>query len=90
MSAIEEKRPVACRQAEGMRESRYCSGRVAWEANWSATCFLMPEDAFRRIWQEAEGDVNIVSRRFVVSVSAVKARAKYLGLTKPGCAEAGR
>ena len=80
MSAAEDGRPVVCCQAEGMRESRYCSGRVAWEANWFATCLLMPEDAFRRIWQEAEGDVNIVSRRFVVTISAVTARAKYLGL----------
>lgn len=59
--------------------TRAGEGRVEWEANWFAAGFLMPEPDFRRIYEELQ-DPETVADCFGVSLSAVKVRARNLGL----------
>lgn len=49
--------------------------RCEWEANWFASAFLMPEDAFRRAYAD-----GVASEMFGVSDAAVEVRAKSLGI----------
>lgn len=49
------------------------------EANYFAGALLMPESMFRLINNLVEDD-HILARRFGVSVSAVKARKRWLGI----------
>jgi Zn-dependent peptidase ImmA (M78 family) len=50
--------------------------RCEWEANWFASAFLMPEEEFKAAY--TRGDA---SEKFGVTSSAVKVRAKTLGLS---------
>lgn len=50
--------------------------RCEWEANWFASAFLMPADEFTTAYSRGEA-----SERFGVTPSAVKVRAKTLGLS---------
>lgn len=51
-----------------------------WEANRFAAEFLMPEDEFRRIAQEANNDPFRLARHFDVSVAAANVRMVSLGI----------
>lgn len=62
-----------------MKAQRFGSNRVEWEANWFAAGFLMPEREFRKKFRETRSPTYL-ARHFKVSVSAVQARMKALGL----------
>lgn len=49
--------------------------RCEWEANWFASAFLMPEEAFRKAY-----DAGNAADTFGVTHSAVEVRAKTLGI----------
>lgn len=49
--------------------------RCEWEANWFASAFLMPADAFRKAYID-----GVASEMFGVSDAAVEVRAKSLGI----------
>ena len=51
--------------------------RCEWEANWFASAFLMPEEAFREAYC-----AGIASEIFGVTQSAVEVRAKALGINE--------
>lgn len=63
-----------------LRADRYGSGRVEWEANWFAGAFLMPADRFKSVYETEGGELFAVADEFAVSDSAVRVRAKSLGL----------
>ena len=50
------------------------------QANVFASNLLMPEPYFRKVFDEAFGDMVRVAEHFGVSVPAAKVRAEYLGL----------
>jgi Zn-dependent peptidase ImmA (M78 family) len=56
------------------------SERIEWEANWFAAAFLMPEAAYRQVFQEKSGDFWAIAEHFKVSTKAAEVRAKDLGL----------
>jgi predicted transcriptional regulator len=63
-----------------IQAQRYGTGRVEWEANWFAAAFLMPEDAFRKSYEEYDGDLFDIAEEFQVSIRAAQIRAKALKL----------
>lgn len=66
---------------DGMRATRWVDEseqslvRCEWEANWFASAFLMPEADFRDAYSK-----GVASETFGVTQSAVKVRAKTLGI----------
>ena len=56
------------------------SGPMEWEANWFATGLLMPEDKFRRAWEESPR-LSYLTSLFMVSDAALEIRIEELGLT---------
>lgn len=56
------------------------SERVEWEANWFASAFLMPEQAFRHAHEEFNGRISELSKHFCVSSAAADVRVRSLGL----------
>ncbi|HEY0026497.1 MAG TPA: ImmA/IrrE family metallo-endopeptidase [Allosphingosinicella sp.] len=56
------------------------SDRIEWEANWFAAGFLMPDAAFRAVFDEYDGNLHAVAGHFRVSPAAAEVRAKGLGL----------
>ncbi|WP_051252091.1 ImmA/IrrE family metallo-endopeptidase [Rhizobium etli] len=68
------------RKTGPIEAKRYGSGKVEWEANWFAAGFLMPEQEFRRAWEELGGVVPLLAERFGVSQDAARIRVETLGL----------
>jgi Zn-dependent peptidase ImmA (M78 family) len=62
-----------------LRASRYGSDRAEWEANWFASAFLLPEQSFRKAFEEGKS-LGQISRDFNVSEQAAHIRAKALGI----------
>lgn len=50
------------------------------EANLFAACLLMPENKFRNLWQEYNGDIKKLSYYFGTSLTAISLRLEELGL----------
>lgn len=62
------------------RAKRYTNAkhdRSEWEANWFAAAFLMPTEQFKKDWDDFGGDLEQISRKYRVSVSAVALHAEY-------------
>lgn len=56
------------------------SDRIEWEANWFAAAFLMPEKAFKSVYDSTNGNIRAIADHFRVSAAAAEVRAKGLGL----------
>lgn len=56
------------------------SGRVEWEANWFAAGFLMPEDQFRKDWEDTCGCISLMVGRYQVSEPVVEIQKVNLNL----------
>ncbi len=52
--------------------------KVEWEANWFAAGFLMPREPFSQAYKD--GGAEAAARKFGVSLSAAKTRAKALNI----------
>lgn len=66
-------------------EARFNRGgkdRLETEANLFAASLLMPEDKFKDVWAESDGEAIRVAEWFEVSVLAAEIRAKVLGLER--------
>ncbi|WP_050025124.1 ImmA/IrrE family metallo-endopeptidase [Verrucomicrobium sp. BvORR034] len=66
--------------AKAIRVNRDGSDRVEWEANWFAAGFLMPEERFRRDWQETGGSIPLMVGRYQVSEPVIEIQKANLGL----------
>jgi Zn-dependent peptidase ImmA (M78 family) len=60
--------------------TRYGSDRAEWEANWFAAAFLMPEAAYKKSYQENNGNFVLIASDFGVSPKAAEVRAQALHL----------
>jgi len=74
-------RQVLSKPINYLKADRYGTNKTEWEANWFAAAFLMPKRKFTNDFRSAQGRIREVSELFGVSESAVKIRARSLGLT---------
>lgn len=58
--------------------------RIEYQANQYAAEILMPEEVFRRVVHEKNGNISKISDDFGVSQLAVRYRAKLLGISGHG------
>ena len=56
------------------------SNRAEWEANWFAAAFLLPQNFFRKMWEETGGNVEAIAAAADVSRQTVITRSKELEL----------
>jgi Zn-dependent peptidase ImmA (M78 family) len=63
-----------------VNENDEAQKRAEWEANWFAAAFLMGGQDFRRVYQQKNGNIDLVASMFGVSVPAAEIRKSTLNL----------
>lgn len=59
---------------------RYGQGTMEWQANRFAASLLLPEEDFRALYKQTQGNTPWLAGHFGVSLPATEMRARFLGL----------